>query len=59
MQETKRPRGRPPTGLKRNKKLTINFTQEEIDFLKAKAKENKKSLPNFILESVKQIFLKN
>ena len=45
MQETKRPRGRPPTGLKRNKKLTINFTQEEIDFLKAKA-----------LESVKQIF---
>ncbi|MCW1031236.1 hypothetical protein ACLMK5_01155 [Streptococcus anginosus] len=56
MQETKRPRGRPPTGLKRNKKLTINFTQEEIDFLKAKAKENKKSLPNFILESVKQVF---
>ncbi|HEM3684520.1 TPA: hypothetical protein ACGOVX_001478 [Streptococcus suis] len=54
MQEPKRPRGRPPTGLQRNKKLTINFTAEEIQFLKDTAKQQKKSLPNLILESIKK-----
>ena len=53
MQE-KRQRGRPATGLKRQKKITINFTQEEIDFLKSRAKEEKKSLPNLIIDSIKK-----
>ena len=54
-EEKKRSRGRPATGLKRNKKIAINFTQEEIDYIKAKSKDNGLSIPNLILKALKKI----
>ncbi|WP_423215818.1 hypothetical protein [Streptococcus equinus] len=53
METNSKPRGRPATGLKRNKKIAINFSQEEIDYIKSKAKDHGLSIPNLILKALK------
>ncbi|MGQ7561680.1 plasmid mobilization protein [Streptococcus suis] len=54
MQEPKRPRGRPATGLVRDKKITIRTTAEEAELIKNKAKENGENLTNFIINLIKE-----
>lgn len=50
MQEQKRSRGRPATGRKRNKNLTILVTDDEKEIIKkAQEKENKKSIADLLL----------
>lgn len=54
MQENKRSRGRPPTGLVRDKKITIRTTADEAEMIKHKAKESGENLTNFIIKLIKE-----
>lgn len=54
MQETKRPRGRPPTGRKRNIKMSFFVTEEERQEIKEKAISQEKSVADYLIDLVKK-----
>lgn len=52
METPKRPRGRPKTGLQRNKKITIRVTPEEFEqFQNNSKKEHYTSLTDYIVKT--------
>ncbi|MBS4762244.1 hypothetical protein KG089_05860 [Carnobacteriaceae bacterium zg-ZUI252] len=51
MENPKRPRGRPATGLKRNIEIKLRVTQEEYDKIKKDA-ENFKSVNDYLIHKI-------
>lgn len=54
MQETKRPRGRPPTGRERNKLLNIRVTEEERELIKQSAHSNGMTVADWIVSKIEK-----
>ena len=52
-QEKKRPRGRPATGRKRNKKINAYVTEKEHAYLKDQAKKLDLTMADYIMKVAK------
>lgn len=49
MDEPKRPRGRPATGRKRSKNISIRVTEEEYKKIQQNAEKNNTSITDYII----------
>ncbi|MBO4115001.1 hypothetical protein J5571_00390 [Streptococcus suis] len=54
MQETKRPRGRPATGRVRDKKITLQVTENERERIKKYALENNITVTDLLIAAVEK-----